>query len=34
MAEITQGVEPGDTILVTGLMRVRPGNSVHILKTW
>ncbi len=34
MAEITEGVEPGDTILVTGLMRVRPGNSVHILKTW
>jgi len=32
MVEITEGLEPGDTILVTGLMRVRPGNNVHIVK--
>lgn len=34
MAEITEGIARGDTILVTGLMRVRPGNSIHIVKTW
>jgi len=34
MAEITKGLDHGDTILVTGLMRVRPGSRVNLIKLW
>ncbi len=29
--QITEGVQPGDTVLTTGLLQVRPGMSVDIL---
>ena len=32
--EIVSGVNPGDSILVTGFMRVRPGAPVKIVKVW
>jgi len=34
MVEITEGIKKGDTILVTGFMKVRPGNKVRIIKVW
>lgn len=34
MVEITGGVEKGDTILITGFMRVKPGSNVRIKKIW
>lgn len=32
--EIVNGVNPGDSILVTGFMRVRPGAPVKVVKVW
>ena len=32
MVEITEGIHKGDTILLTGFMKVRPGISVKIIK--
>jgi membrane fusion protein (multidrug efflux system) len=34
MVEITEGLEPGDSILVTGLMKLKPDIKVKITKTW
>jgi membrane fusion protein (multidrug efflux system) len=34
MVEIVQGVNPADSILVTGFMKVRPGTRVKIIKVW
>jgi len=34
MVEVVQGVNPADSILVTGLMKVRPGARVKIIKVW
>jgi len=34
MVEITDGVNPGDSILVTGFMRIRPGVAVRTSKIW
>ncbi len=34
MVEVTGGVERGDTLLLTGFMKVKPGNRVQIVKTW
>jgi hypothetical protein len=34
MVEISGGIEPGDTILVTGFMKVKPGSRVRINKIW
>jgi membrane fusion protein, multidrug efflux system len=34
MIEIKEGVTRGDTILLTGFMKVKPGNKVRIIKTW
>jgi membrane fusion protein, multidrug efflux system len=32
--EIVAGINPGDTVLLTGFMRIRPGNPVNIVKVW
>ncbi len=34
MAEITSGIAVGDTLLMTGFMKVKPGTKVQIVKTW
>ena len=34
MVEIVKGVNPGDSVLVTGFMKVRPGSRVKITKVW
>ncbi len=34
MVEITGGIQKGDTILVTGFMKVKPDAKVKIIKTW
>lgn len=34
MVEITGGIEPGDTVLLTGFMKVKPGSRVKINKIW
>lgn len=34
MVEIVQGVFPGDSVLVTGFMKIRPGSRVKIIKVW
>jgi len=34
MVEISKGVMPGDTVLVSGFMKVRPGSEVKIIKVW
>jgi membrane fusion protein (multidrug efflux system) len=34
MVEIIKGVNPGDSVLVTGFMKVRPGSRVKITKVW
>ncbi len=34
MVEITGGIEPGDTVLLTGFMKVKPGSRVRINKIW
>jgi membrane fusion protein (multidrug efflux system) len=33
MVEIREGIEAGDTVLVTGFMKVRPDMKVNIIKT-
>lgn len=32
--EITEGIQPGDTVLLTGFMRIRQGSPVKIIKVW
>ena len=32
--EIVEGVQPGDTVLLTGFMRIRNGSPVKIIKVW
>jgi membrane fusion protein, multidrug efflux system len=32
--EVVSGINPGDSILVTGFMRIRPGVPVKIVKVW
>jgi len=34
MVEILNGIVPGDSVLVTGFMKVRPGSVVKIIKVW
>jgi membrane fusion protein (multidrug efflux system) len=34
MVEVTDGVKAGDSILVTGLMKVKPDSKLKIIKTW
>ena len=34
MVEITEGINKGDTILLTGFMKVKPGIRVKIIKLW
>lgn len=34
MIEIVKGVNPGDSVLVTGFMKVRPGSRIKITKVW
>ncbi len=34
MVEIQQGVIPGDSVLVTGFMKVRPDSRIKITKVW
>jgi membrane fusion protein, multidrug efflux system len=34
LVEIVQGINPGDSVLVTGFMKVRPDSRVKIIKVW
>lgn len=34
MVEIVSGINQGDSVLVTGFMKVRPDSKVKIIKTW
>lgn len=34
MVEIVNGVVPGDSILLTGFMKIRPNSAVKIIKVW
>jgi len=34
MVEIVEGVKPGDSVLVTGFMKVRPDSKIKITKVW
>lgn len=33
LVEITSGIKAGDTIVTTGLMQMRPGDNIKVLKT-
>lgn len=34
MVEIVQGIIPGDSVLVTGFMKLRPDSRVKVIKVW
>lgn len=34
MVEVREGIQPGDSVLVTGFMKVRPNSPVKIIKVW
>ncbi|HPR30983.1 MAG TPA: efflux RND transporter periplasmic adaptor subunit [Prolixibacteraceae bacterium] len=34
LVEIREGIQPGDSVLVTGFMKVRPNVPVNITKVW
>lgn len=34
MIEIREGISPGDSVLVSGLLKIRPDTRIKIIKTW